>query len=574
MSSLGRRVATILGLCLVLFGLACGDPQPVLEEIPDPEGLASMERQIRRQYQGRRETLAVVDAQEDSTRADRALAWANLANWFHAHRLLATAAAGYRNATRLEPSEPTWRYLQATIALRLDEVEEARDLLLSVIAAEDYVPAFVALGEVELDLGAHDKASRHFDRALELAPGCVRAHNGLARLAQERGDLQSAIEAFRAILLEAPDATSVHYALAMAARDAGDLELARHHLKRASIRRNDERVVLPLDDPWMADVEQLRRVQSATRLKVAERLFETGRLEEAKQGLLDLLADDGEDPHLNFLLGLVERRLGNSQAAHEQLLLAVDGLPGYPPIHHQLGVLAEAASPEEARAHFLRALELDPDFRRAQFRLASLERSAGRCETALKHYAKILDSEPTHANARFGHVVCQLRQGNWESSLAELESATAKYPEAAALHHLLARVLATSPIEGLRDGARALDLVRFPQGSRVHFQQIETLAMAYAALGQFSDAVRWQEGAVQAVERSGRIDPAAARARLSRYRSSHPTRTVWEDGEPQTLSRLPGEPALEPTSSRSGENGPPIPELSLSAIREPEVDPN
>ncbi len=538
MSSLGLRIATILGLSLVLFGLACGDPQPVLEEIPEPRGLASMEPQIRHQYESRRETLAVVDIQGDSSRADRARAWADLANWFHAHRFLSTAMAGYRNATRLEPTEPTWRYLQATIALRLDEIEEARDLLLSVIEAADYVPAFVALGEVELELGSHDKANGHFDRALELAPRCHRARNGLARLARERGDLQSAIEAFRAILQEVPHATSVHYALAMAARDAGDLELARHHLDRARIRGNDDRVVLPLDDPWMADVEQLRRERSTTRLKAAERLFEAGRSEEAKQGLVDLLADDGEDPHVHFLLGLIERRLGDSDAAREHLLLAVEGLQGYPPIHYQLGVLAEAASPEAARAHFLRALQLDPDFRWARFRLASLERSTGHCETALQHYARVLDSEPTHANARFGHVVCQLREGRWESSLAELESATVNQPEAKALHHLLARILATSPVEGLRDGRRALDLVSFPQRSRVHFQQIETLAMAYAALGQFSDAVRWQEGAVQAVEGSGRIDPTAARARLSRYRSSRPTRTVWEYGEPETLSRL------------------------------------
>lgn len=536
----GLRIATILGL--MLAGLACGNPQPVLEEIPDPVGLASMEPQIRHQYESHREALAVVDAEGDSSPADRAQAWADLATWFHAHRLLVAAKAGYGNAIRLEPQEPSWRYLRAKTAIRLDEVEEARELLLSVIAAQDYVPALVVLGEVEYELGAHDAASRFFGRALELAPRSARARFGLARLAQDRGDLQGAIEAFREILQEVPDATPVHYALAMAARDAGDLELARRHLERARIRSNDERVVLPLDDPWMARVEQRRRGRNATRLKTAELLFKTGRAEEAKQGLLDLLADDGEDPHVHFLLGLVERRLGDSDAARKRLLLAVEGLPEYPPIHHQLGVLAEATSPEAARAHFLRALELDSDFRRTRFRLATLERNAGRCETALEHYRQVLDAEPAHARARFGLVACQLREDRWESSLAELESATATDPGAAVLRHLLARVLATSPIEGLRDEQRALDLVNSRQGSRLHFQQIETRAMAYAALGQFSEAVRWQEGAVQAVEGSERIDPSAAQARLSRYRSNRPTRTVWEPGEPETLSRLPGEP--------------------------------
>ena len=546
MRSLALRISTILGLSSALVILACGAPEPALEEIPDPEGLASMEPQIRHQYERSRETLTALDTQADSSYADRAQAWADLAHWFHAHRLLGPAMAGYRNAARLEPTEPAWQYLQATIALRIDQFEGARHLLLSVIEAEDYVPAIVALAEVEIELGAQNKASLHFNRALELAPGCLRARKGLARLAQERGDLETAIEAFRAILQEAPNATSVHYALGMAARDAGDLELAHHHLDRARIQGNDERVVLPLDDPWMAPVEQLRRRRSTTRLKTAERLFEAGRPGEAKQGLLDLLADDGEDPHVRFLLGLVERRLGDSNAAREQFLLAVKGLPDYPPIHHQLGILAGIASPQAAREHFLRALELDPAFQRARFRLASLERGLGRCETALQHYARILESEPTHATARFGRVVCLLRDGRWKSSLAELELATANHPEASALRHLLARTLATSPVESLRDGHRALDLVRFPAGSRVHFQQIETLAMAYATLGKFSDAARWQEGAVQAIERTGRIDPTASRARLSRYRSSRPTRTVWEHGEPETLSRLLGESVLEP----------------------------
>ena len=538
----GRLPRVLLGLVLVLFGQACSNPKIVLEEIPVPDGLTSMEEKIRQQYESRWEALAAVEAQRDSSPAARARAWADLSNWFHAHRFLTTAAVGYRNAVRLEPTEPAWRYLQAVVLLRLSQPEESRSLLLSVVESADYVPALVSLGGLEFDLGSLDEARRYFDRALVLEPSCLPARNGLARVAREEGDIRGAIEAYRVILHAVPDATPVHYALAMAARDAGDLDLARRHFDRARIRSNDERVVLPLDDPWMEDVERLRRERSTSRLKAAERLFETGRFEDSKQRLVDLLADDGEDPHVYFLLGLVERKLGDFAAAREHLRVAADGLPDYPPIHHQLGVLTETDAPGEARSHFLRALELDPDFQRARFRLASLERQSGNCEAALVHYSGLLNSEPTHAGARFGHVACLLYKGHWESALAELEVATASRPDASALQHLLARVLATIPNDGLRDGGRALSLVRFSPGSRVHYQQIETLAMAYAAQGKFPDAVRWQERAVEAVEGSERIDPEAARARLARYRSGRSAERTWERGEPETLSRLHREP--------------------------------
>jgi hypothetical protein len=62
---------------------------------------------------------------------------------------------------------------------------------------------------------------------------------------------------------------------------------------------------------------------------------------------------------------------------------------------------------------------------------------------------------------------------------------------------------------------------------------LETMAMAQAELGQFSEAVTWQKEAIASAERAGERGIAARIAdNLRLYESRKPCRTPWRPDEP------------------------------------------
>ena len=97
--------------------------------------------------------------------------------------------------------------------------------------------------------------------------------------------------------------------------------------------------------------------------------------------------------------------------------------------------------------------------------------------------------------------------------------------------HLLARLLVASPVAEVRDGPRGLDLAMaaLRQGQSTEFAQ--TVAMAYAELGRFDEAVSWQRRVIEEVHRGGSPEQeAAARRLLAHYERDEPCRAPWKNG--------------------------------------------
>jgi tetratricopeptide (TPR) repeat protein len=87
---------------------------------------------------------------------------------------------------------------------------------------------------------------------------------------------------------------------------------------------------------------------------------------------------------------------------------------------------------------------------------------------------------------------------------------------------ILARLLATVPNAEMRDGKYALELgLRANQLKNESFLCMEAVASAHAELGDFAEAIRWQE---KAVARAGAIDVFGASFRLSMYKQKRPFR--------------------------------------------------
>jgi tetratricopeptide (TPR) repeat protein len=216
----------------------------------------------------------------------------------------------------------------------------------------------------------------------------------------------------------------------------------------------------------------------------------------AKKDYDKAIADYGQAISLNPRYGLAYTNRANMwngkkeyDRAIEDTTQAMQFDPKSPNPHHVRGVAWQGKKEyDKAIADLNRALELDPKFAQARS-------ERGKAHAARKNYAQ--------AHEDFNEAF-RLEPTNVIAASA------------------LAFWLASSPDGQYRDGKRALELARRAhQQDWGHVRAIEALAAAHAEMGQFAEAVRWQERALQ--EPSLKNNDAA-HARLELYRQKKPYR--------------------------------------------------
>ncbi|HEY7440957.1 MAG TPA: hypothetical protein VH701_00960, partial [Vicinamibacterales bacterium] len=99
-------------------------------------------------------------------------------------------------------------------------------------------------------------------------------------------------------------------------------------------------------------------------------------------------------------------------------------------------------------------------------------------------------------------------------------------------YHALARLLAAAPDDRVRDGARALSIMNELVKSQQTLTMAETIAMAFAELRQFGDAVEWQQKAIAGATEQKRFDLVEKlKTNLVLYMKGQPCRTPWTDDD-------------------------------------------
>ncbi|MGE5360884.1 MAG: tetratricopeptide repeat protein [Bacteroidales bacterium] len=175
--------------------------------------------------------------------------------------------------------------------------------------------------------------------------------------------------------------------------------------------------------------------------------------------------------------------------AEQQLREAVRLRDADASAHGNLGaVLCSLGQLDEGVAHVERALALDPDYQPGYGNLAEAYGALGRRALAAKYFALAVDKEPDNPFL--------LSRLGW--------------------------LLATSPEDGVRNGARAVEVseraVRIT--SRQDTMSLDTLAAAYAEVGRFDQAVSVaQESLALATRQGDQANAAASAQRLALYQS-------------------------------------------------------
>ncbi|MEE8524554.1 MAG: tetratricopeptide repeat protein [Thermoanaerobaculia bacterium] len=174
--------------------------------------------------------------------------------------------------------------------------------------------------------------------------------------------------------------------------------------------------------------------------------------------------------------------------------------------------IARHGDVEEAIVKLREAVEIDPGSAGLRFQLASMLAAMGNFDEAGPVFSAVVERDPTNSAARRGEITALLFRSQYLEARAKLEEGLQALPQDGQLAHTLARVLATAPLDGARDGPTALALALEVWEVKKLYDTGETVAMAMAEAGRFEDAVEFQRGLIDQAE------AAAEEARLEGLR--------------------------------------------------------
>ena len=159
---------------------------------------------------------------------------------------------------------------------------------------------------------------------------------------------------------------------------------------------------------------QLSKAQQTSDLKSARELVEYCKAQAPQQ----LLA-------AQEVLGSVFLQLGQATSAVEvfESIVVKTGKKDVTALNNFGVALANANFVERSKSVLRLALELRPDYAEANFNLGNLLVSEKLNIEALKHYAVALDVQPDHLNARVNHAAVNLKLGNYNEAVAQIELA-------------------------------------------------------------------------------------------------------------------------------------------------------
>lgn len=110
--------------------------------------------------------------------------------------------------------------------------------------------------------------------------------------------------------------------------------------------------------------------------------------------------------------------------------------------HNNLGgFLVEQGRPDEAIAHFRRAVEIQPHYARAQYNLGAALSEKGQLDEATVHLQVAVQLRPRYIEAHNGLARTLAKKGDWDSAMQHLERSLALDPDQAEAHNNLANVL-------------------------------------------------------------------------------------------------------------------------------------
>ena len=365
-----------LCLCVSVVILITEAQREVAVQFPD---LSQLEADVREQIKAQQGALIATVKDPNSTDAKLSAAYSDLGAIYQAYSLNAPARECYLNASKLSPKDFRWIYLLG----KLDQIEgRVNDAIQHFQTAASlqpgFVPVFVNLGNIYLDLNRLDEAKNSFAAALQKQSNDASAHYGLGQVALSRRSYAEAVDHFEKALALAPEANRIHYALAMAYRGLRNPEKAKFHLAQQGT------VGVRVADPLM---DQLQSLVTGARVHLVrgKMALEAKRYQEAAAEFRKALEANPDSVPAHINLGAALTQLGDLKGAADQFQKALISDPNNVNAHYNLAVLLMGDKKhEEAIVHLEKVTAISPNDYGARYFLAQQLLVINRAEESLK----------------------------------------------------------------------------------------------------------------------------------------------------------------------------------------------
>ena len=234
---------------------------------------------------------------------------------------------------------------------------------------------------------------------------------------------------------------------------------------------------------------------------------------------------------------IVEGKWAEAETVMDESIL---GNPYYGLAHNAKGIiLARLYGREESIKSFQMAIEADPDLTEAYFNLAMALKGEGRIDEAvsclnkvlvinendadayylmaelmilqgnqpeaIRFYQECLELEADNIKARTKLATCLAREGRYSASFDQYEAILKLDPQNINALNSVAMFLSTHPNNSIADPERALKLARraCELTNSEHPGLLDTLAVSYAATGDYDQAVGVAQKAITLARSSG-----------------------------------------------------------------------
>ena len=474
------------------------------------------------------------------------------ARYLH-YELHDAAAVCLDQLRELAPADFQWAYFKLLLQIASGDLEGAVAAAEEALAIRPDDPStLIRLGELQVAAGDVDAAEAAYEAAIAAYPESATARVGLGYIALERGDPAKALQIFQEVAASQPEGSEANHHVGLAYRALGDADRA------AEAWQLNQDVLIPMYDPLL---ERLRPLEEDVTLPLdrAVAAAAEGDHERAVTLYEEILATNEADDEAHFRLAGSLLALGDAGRGEGHLRRAIALSPEHPGAHFALAMLlAREGRRTEGAQHLERAVDLAPEnlswrLQRAQVRASSgntagaveeLEQivaqdpgmvearrmlsavlvGAGRTEEAAVQLQALVALTPDDLQARFNLGLMLFETGRYADARRTLDDTLGRFPGDVATRHLLARLLAVSPDDAVRDGARAVDLAQSVVDEQPAVDHLETLAMALAEAGRFDDAVSWQQRALERERQAAGGNSPQRLDRLALYQARQPLR--------------------------------------------------
>jgi len=344
--------------------------------------------------------------------------------------------------------------------------------------------------------------------ALELDPANTEAWETRAQFFIDRGKLEEAVADFEALLKSDEKNLVAHQAVAEALANLERYDLALQHLEKAMEIAPDNSMNFTL------------------RARVRE---QQGDLDEAMADLNKAVELNEDDVIALIARGTLHFRNDNLPAARADVERAMRINPNFSRAYLLRSFISAAEGRTNQAIEDLRLLvQNDPGNADLQLQLASYYVLDQRPRKAIEIYNEVIEADAKNSRALRARGDALLSIGKHADAVADYDKAIAIQPDDDGILNNLAWVLATSPVDEVRDGPRAVKLAtracEVTNYEAAHI--VSTLAAAYAETGDFDAAIRWSTKAVELGEKSLPDQIEQLKGELESYKNGKPFREM------------------------------------------------